>query len=411
MRNQSPELRQRLVTSGTGSGVWNLAYLEAGAFFRPIASDSAQSGPRPHIVLLDEIHEHRNSNVIEMMRAGTKGRRQALIFMITNSGYDRNSVCWNYHSYATKVAHRQLVDDAFFGYVCALDKNEDPFKSEKCWIKTNPSLGVTIQPDYIREQVTQAKGMPSKESIVRRLNFSQWVGAESPWISSDVWFNAADVYDIEFLRGRRCWGGLDLSSTQDLTALVLAFEPTETDPFWRLLPYFWLPEDGLQRKGERDGVDYMTWVKEGYLETTPGAAIDKSYIVQRLAEIVSIFDVSMIAYDRWRIEDLKQQLQNESIDIELIAFGQGFKDMGAAVDDFETLLLSKTIKHNSNPCLTWNAANVVLVSDPAGSRKPAKNKSTGRIDGIIASIMAISQAKKEPIGINLDDFIKNIMVG
>jgi phage terminase large subunit-like protein len=315
------------------------------------------------------------------------------------------SVCWNYHEYARKVSSGQLIDDSFFGYVCALDKGEDPFKDEKCWPKTNPSLGVTIKAEYLREQVTAAKGMPSKESVVRRLNFSQWVGAASPWIGSDVWMRAGENYTAEYLRGRKCWGGLDLSSTQDLTALVLAFEPTNDDKYWRLLPYFWLPDEGLQRKGERDGVDYLTWVNEGWLETTPGAAIDKGFIVQRIAEIDGMFDLTEIYYDRWRIADLRQQLSNESVDVTLADFGQGFKDMSPAVDIFEKLLLNNEIKHNNNPCLTWCAANAVVTSDPAGNRKPAKDKSTGRIDGIVASIMAVgcSMSQTANIIIGADD--------
>jgi len=389
MADLSPELSSRLIKSGTGEKTWNLAYPDSGSFFRSVSADDGQSGPRPHIVLLDEIHEHRNANVVEMMRAGTKGRRQALIFMITNSGHDRTSVCWNYHDYGIKVASGQINDDSFFSYVCAVDEGEDPFVDESCWIKTNPSLGVTINRKYLEEQVTQAKGMPSKESVVRRLNFSQWVGADSPWISSDVWFGCQEEYSVEQLFGRRCWGGLDLSSTQDLTSLVLSFEPTEEDPFWRLLPYFWLPEVGLMKKGERDGVDYLTWVRDGHLETTPGEAVDKAYIVQRLGDIVNQFDLQMIAYDRWRIKDLRTMAENEGLMINFCDFGQGFKDMSPAVDTLETRLINRELKHNGNPALTWCAANTVMMDDPTGNRKPAKNKSTGRIDGIVASVMAI----------------------
>lgn len=394
MCDLSPELSYRLTKSGTGEKCWNLSYLEAGSFFRPIAADDGQSGPRPHIALLDEIHEHKTANVVELMRAGTKGRRQALIFMITNSGHNKNTVCWHYHDYATKVASGQIQDDSFFSYVCALDENEDPLLDDGCWIKTNPSLGVTIQRQYLEEQVTQAKGMPSKESIVRRLNFSQWVGAESPWISSDVWFSCQDQYNANDLLGRRCYGGLDLSSTQDLTALVLLFEPTEYDPFWRLLAYFWLPEDGLKKKGELDGVDYLTWVRDGHLEVTPGKAVNKLFVIHRLAEIGSQFDLVVIGYDRWRIEDFKQQLSNEGVELNMEGFGQGFKDMAPAVSEFEAMLLDVKIKHNGNPCLTWNAANAVVVSDPAGNQKLAKDKSTGRIDGIVGGVMAVGMSIK-----------------
>ncbi|MGZ5532860.1 MAG: terminase TerL endonuclease subunit, partial [Methylomonas sp.] len=296
---------------------------------------------------------------------------------------------WNYHDYGIKVASGALNDDSFFSYVCALDEGEDPFLDESCWPKTNPSLGVTIQLQYLREQVIQAKGMPSKESIVRRLNFSQWVGADSPWISSDVWFGCQDSYDASMLQGRRCWGGLDLSSTTDLTSLVLTFEPTEDDPFWRLLPFFWVPAEGLLKKGERDGVDYLTWVREGWLEATPGPAIDKAYIIHRLGDISNQFDLQRIAYDRWRIKDLRTMAENEGLQIEFVDFGQGFKDMSPAVEKLEAGFISGQIKHNGSPPLTWCAANTVMLNDPADNRKPAKNKSTGRIDGIVASVMSV----------------------
>ena len=405
MVDLSIELSERLTKSGTGSSVWNLTYLEAGSFFRPVSADDGQSGPRPHIALLDEIHEHKNDNVVKMMRAGTKGRKQALIFMISNSGYDKSSVCWHYHDYATKVAAGQIHDDSFFSYVCALDEKDNPFDDEDCWIKTNPSLGVTITKKYLRELVTQAKGMPSSESIVRRLNFSQWVGAESPWISSDVWFEAQEDYNTGLLEGRRCYGGLDLSSTQDLTSLILNFEPTLLDPYWRILSFFWLPDEGLQKKGERDGVDYITWVREGHLQVTPGAAVDKLFVIHVLAELAGKYDIVTVAYDRWRMEDFKQQLINEGICIPLTAFGQGFKDMAPALDVFETALIGGKQKHNGNPCLTWNAANAVVVSDPAGNRKLAKDKSTGRIDGIVASVMASGVVSMMPEPKDLDGFL------
>jgi phage terminase large subunit-like protein len=410
MAELSPELSSRLIKSGRGEEAWNLAYPAASSYFRPISSDDKKSGNRPHFALLDEIHEHKNSTVIEMMRAGTKGRRQALIFMITNAGHDRTSVCWNYHDYATKVAAGQIEDDSFFSYVCALDEEDEPFQDENCWIKANPSLGVTIQKQYIQEQVVQARGMPSKESIVRRLNFCQWVGAENPWISPEVWFENREDYEPQSLHGRRCWGGLDLSSTQDLTALILLFEPTDTDPNWRLLPNFWLPAAGLDEKGKRDGVDYRTWVRQGWLETTPGAAIDKGFVLQRLAEMTADYDLQTVGYDRWRIEDLKQMADNDGIYIDFTPFGQGFKDMAPAVDEFERRLLARLLKHNGNPVMTWCAANTVVDTDPAGNRKPTKSKSTGRIDGIVAAVMAVGQTIGQEV-VNIDDFLNDPVFG
>ena len=394
MVDQSPQLTRRIHKSGVGANAWNLAYLQQGSFFRPISADDGQSGPRPHIALLDEIHEHRNGNVVEMLRAGTKSRRQALMFMITNSGVSKTSVCWEYHDYGAKVAAGQIEDDSFFSYICALDEGDEPFKDEDCWHKANPSLHDGLPGvKYLREQVREARGMPGKESIVRRLNFCQWVEAEAPWIGSDVWFSAQDKdFDPNGLLGRRCWGGLDLSSTQDLTALALLFEPSDADPQWRLVVHFWLPNDGLHDKADRDRVPYIVWRDAGYLHTTPGRAIDLLYVATQAAEIASLYDLQSIGYDRWQIEGFKQLIGREGISLPLEPFGQGYKDMAPAVNEFERLLISGLLRHGGNPVMTWCAANAVTVSDPAGNRKVAKDKATGRVDGIVAAIMAAGMA-------------------
>lgn len=395
MVDASPELSERITKSGGGLNVWNLAWLVRRNFFRPISSDDGQSGPRPHISLLDEIHEYKDGYVIEMLKAGQKSRRQPLLFGITNSGTDKRTICWDYHDYGAKVSAGQLQDDTFFAYICALDDGDDPFKDETCWPKANPSLRFGLPGlRYLREQVTQARGMPAKESIVRRLNFCQWVEAAAPWISSEVWFAGEDkTFPVERLRGRRCWAGLDLASTQDLTALVLLFEPTAEDEFWRLLPQFWIPGDGLDDKAYKDRVPYIAWRDAGYIEALPGRAINKLAVARRLVEITEQFDLRAVAYDRWRIEDLKMLLDQEGIALPLVPFGQGYKDMGPALDEFERRLVGATIRHNGNPCMTWCAANAVTVSDPAGNRKVAKDKATGRVDGIVAAIMAAGSSK------------------
>jgi phage terminase large subunit-like protein len=394
MVDQSPELNGRITKSGRGEKVWNLSYPKGDSFFRPVSADDGQSGLRPHISLLDEIHEHKNGNVVKMMRAGTKGRRQALMLMITNSGHNKNTVCWEYHDYGDKVCSGQHEDDAFFSYICALDEEDDPLNDESCWPKANPSLGVTIQPQYLRELVKEAKGMPSAESVVLRLNFCRWVGAESPWISQEVWVGAAANYTIEMMEGRRCYAGLDLSSTTDLTACIFVFEPTEEDPLWRIIPYFWLPKEGLGKKGEKDGVDYLKWVKDGYLETTPGKAISKLIVAQRVVQIASRLDLQIIGYDAWRIEDLKQLLADEGEELPLQPFGQGYKSMSPAIEEFERLLLNEQITHNANPVLTWCAANAVTEQDATENRKVSKAKATGRVDGIVATLNAIGMTLK-----------------
>lgn len=409
MRDLSPALTSRLSKSGVGENAWNLAYHANGSFFRPISADDGQSGPRPHISLLDEIHEHKTGYVVEMLKAGQKGRRQPLLFGITNSGTDKRTVCWEYHDYGAKVCAGQIIDDSFFAFICALDEGDDPFNDESCWGKANPSLAHGLPGlKYLREQVLQARGMPGKESIVRRLNFCQWVEAEAPWISADVWFGCAPETEVDAsaLYGRRCWGGLDLSSTQDLTAFALLFEPTEADPLWRLKVWFWLPGDGLHDKADRDRVPYIAWRDAGHLEALAGRAINKKAVLHRLATLASQFDMQEIAYDRWRIEDFQALVADEGVSLPpLVPFGQGFKDMAPAVDEFERLLLGSDVRHDGNPVMTWCAANAVVMTDPAGNRKIAKERAIGRVDGVVAAVMAAGRAmagKEEPKAVGLE---------
>jgi phage terminase large subunit-like protein len=413
MVDLSPELTHVIKKSGVGERTWNLAYLAGRSFFRPISSDDGQSGPRPHVSLLDEIHEHADNNVVEMLKAGQKNRRQPMMVMITNSGVDKNSVCWAYHDYAVKVASGALQDDSFFGFVCGLDKGEDPFKSEACWPKANPSLEEFDIPGlkYLREQVAAARGMPSKASLVRRLNFCEWVESVNPAIPRHVWEGAEDTeFDLGRLRGRRCWGGLDLSSTTDLTAAAYMFEPVADDPHWRLLVRLWIPGDELAAKEDRDKVPYIAWRDAGHIIALPGRAIDKLAVARQCAADAEAFDLQQLGYDRWRIEDFKRILDDEGIDLPLVPFGQGFQSMTPAVEAFETALvgvpakddtgnvkharLNKPLRHPGNPCLTWCAANAVYASDSAGCRKPDKKKATGRIDGIVAAIMASGLASR-----------------
>lgn len=422
MVNMSPKLAARLVQSGQHEKVWNLFYPSTNSFFRSIGSDeNSQSGPRPHISLLDEVHEHRTPAMVNMMRAGTKNRRRAMVVMITNSGSDKNSVAGQYHEQGKRVCAGTEQADTLFVFICSLDKGDDPFKDESCWPKVNPSLDFIAEGQtdgipgrvYLREQVDEAKGLPAKEAVVRRLNFCEWTQADSPWIGWDVWSQAEERVPMRVLRNRPAVAGLDLSSTTDLTAFALLFYPVEWDPHWRLLPYFWIPDHNLADRERRDKVPYLAWLAAKHLETTPGRAISKLHVLRRLATICAYFDVRKIAYDRWRIEDLRALMEEHDIELpELVAFGQGFKDMGPAVDEFERRLLGlplkgedeaeedpeadlladfepvETLRHDGNPVLTWNAGNAVTVSDPAGNRKVDKARAIGRIDGIVASIMA-----------------------
>jgi len=397
MYQQSPELFKRLHPSGLGEKTWNLAYPATGSFFRPIAADQGQSGPRPHIALVDELHEHPTNHVIEMLRAGFKSRRQPLLFAITNSGHDKTSPCGQYHDYALQVAAGIKSDDQFFGFVCDLDPTDDPFADEACWCKANPSLQEANLPglDYLRQQVKEARSLPSKQALVRRLNFCEWTQAESPWLSPTVWQPAARSYTLEQFRGRRAYAGLDLSSTTDLTSLVLVVEPEAAGEPWHTLTWAWMPDRDLVQRGHDDKVHYAQWVRDGYLLTTPGAAISKLDVLKRLVEIGGLLNIQTIGYDRWRIEDLRALADDAGIKLpELIEFGQGYKEMSPAIEQFETLLLSGQLVHDAHPVLTWCAANAVVVQDDAGNRKLSKRRASGRIDCMVAMVMAVGAAAR-----------------
>lgn len=430
MVNMSPSLAARIEQSGRNEKIWNLFYPNTNSFFRAISSDEGQSGPRPHMGLLDEVHEHKTAAVVEMMRAGTKSRRRALVAMITNSGSDKNSVAGQYHDLGVRVCRGEAIDDTFFAFICSLDEGDDPFKEEACWAKVNPSLDFIPEGRtdgipgrrYLREQVLAARGLPAKEAVVRRLNFCQWTAADNPWISGDVWLPAAEPVPMRVLRNRPCVGGLDLSSTTDLTSFVLLFYPTVADPHWRLLPYFWIPDHELDEREKRDRAPYRVWIKEGHLETTPGRAISKLHVLRRMQKICAYFDVRQIGYDRWRIEDLKElMIEHDILLPELVPFGQGYQSMGPAVDEFERRLLGmapqaldedgnvidlnpsdfevvETLRHDANPVLTMCAANAVTTSDPANNRKIDKAKSNGRIDGIVAAVIATGVSGSVPPG-------------
>lgn len=404
MVNQSPQLSSRLKKSGTGQSVWNLAYIAKNSFFRPISSDNGQSGPRPHMALIDEVHEHKNNNVVEMMRAGTKGRKQALIFMITNSGHDRTSVCYSYHEYGKSICAGTKEDDSFFAFICSLDEGDDPINDESCWPKANPSLGHTFNHKYLREQVTQAKGMPAKESIVRRLNFCQWVDSASPWLSSDTWTDCEDDIDINELAGEECYGGLDLSGTRDLTALGLYFPRVKT-----LLVEFWTPKDTLLDRERTDNVPYSLWEKQGFIHAPPGHAVDYSFVAERIADLSAQFDIKCIGFDQYRINYLEPVLVEANVYIPLVKHGQGYYKasesnlwMPRSIELFEKLITDKEIKIKINPCLRWNAASAVLEADAKDNRIFTKKKSTGRIDGVVAAAMAVGTAL-ESEGIDDDE--------
>lgn len=427
MVQQSPRLKDHLTTSG-GNPIWNLAHLESGSFFRPISSDDGQSGPRPHCALLDEIHEHKNSVVVDMLRAGTKGRRQALLFGITNSGTDRQSICFTLHEYGTKVAAGQLEDDSFFAYICAMDEGEDPLTDApdpelgypRSWAKANPSIGVTFPPKYLEEQVREARGMPAKESVVRRLNFCEWVDAVNPWIDGDLW-RACERESVAAPEAEEAvYLALDLGEKRDLAAAAHLVKGA--DGLLRGKLRFWTPKDTMEERERMDRVPYSAWVRAGHVNAVPGRSMDFSYIVAGLADW--LIAAKALAFDQWHIDNFLRALDNAGIaawiwdppdrvtgsGLKLVRHGQGWGGgaveldargqplpkktlwMPKSIGVLEDAVVSGRLEVERNPCLTWNSASAVIERDAAGNGKFEKRKSTGRIDGLVALCQAVGLA-------------------
>jgi phage terminase large subunit-like protein len=395
-RNASPAMMNASVEHAA-----NISFPALNSFFRPISSEGrGLDGKRVFFAGVDELHEHPSSVVLDKMRAGTKGWADALIFMITNSGYDRHSVCYQQHEYSLKVLEEVIENDAHFAYVCALDEEdrrvdkrtnlERWMHDEKCWLKVNPNLGVSIQPRDLRELVAEAREMPSKWNIVARLNFCIWTEQATRWLPMEKWTACALPVDAEALRGRECFGGLDLASTEDIAALVWLFPPVAEGERWQVLPRFWIPGDRIAERVKRARVPYDQWVKTGLIQATDGNITDYAYIREQILQDCERFRVREIAVDRWNATQLVTQLQEEGLNVSL--FGQGFASMSAPAKELERLVAGELLAHGGNPVLRWMAGNCAVSQDPAGNIKPDRSKATEKIDGIVALIMALGRA-------------------
>lgn len=402
MRDQSPHLTANVERSGKRKPI-NLAHLRSGSFFRPISAEGRSlDGKRVHCALIDEVHEHPNGQVIEKIKAGTKGRRQPLIVEITNSGFDRTSICYRHREYSERIVNGVVADDTWFAYVCAKDDGDDPMNDPSVWIKTNPNLGVSIGMQYLEQRVREAKGMPAAESLVRRLNFCEWVDAENPWISGTIWRRAERKIEWESLRGRRAFAAIDLSGTNDLTAAALAFPPDAANPKWAAWVHFWTPSDTLAERSRRDMVPYDQWVRDGLMTATPGRNVEYSFVAQWVADMQVEVRLQSLAFDPYRIKYLETELDEINIAIDLVPHGQGFFRsaesslwMPRSIEELEALLNREEIEIATNEVLRWNSASAVLVNDPKDNKIFTKRKSKGRIDGLQALAMAVGLARRK----------------
>jgi phage terminase large subunit-like protein len=365
---------------------------ETGSRYKALASDApAAHGLASSFIACDECAQWKRRELFDVLRTSMGKREEPLMAIIGTQSPHAQNIMSELVDYSVRIETGEFKDPSFYGAVYAVEDDADPYDEEN-WYKANPALGVFRSLEEIRTEAERAQRMATFEPAFRNLYLNQRVDAEPKAINPAEWSVCGGAVDIEALRGKRCFGGLDLSSTRDLTALVLYFP----DDDGAVLPFFWCPKDNLAAKEEQDHVPYRTWANQGHIFPTPGQAIDKTHIVHILAQLAALYDIEAIAYDRFGFQDLKALLDREGIALPLEQFGQGFVSMAPAVDALETLMLSGKMTHANHPVLTWCASNAVFDTDPAGNRKFSKNRSIDRIDGVVALAMAIGQAAKQP---------------
>lgn len=375
----------------------NIHILGTASKFEPLGADAdTQDGLNIHGVLADELHKWKTRDLWDVLETATGSRRQPVMLAITTAGYDRHSLCFQQHEYTEKILGGVLEDDSWFGIIYTIDE-EDAWDDESVWVKANPNLGVSKKWNDMRLLANRAKEMPSQLNAFQRLHLDIWTQSETKWISFEHWAACGGAVDALGLRGRTCYGGLDLSSNTDISAFLLAFPPMTEEDDLNILCRFFIPEDAILERVRRDRVPYDVWVRQGFITATPGSVIDYEWILHQIDEDSRSYDLREIAFDRWGATKIQTELMERGGEDWLVQFGQGFASMAAPMKELERLILEHKIAHGNHPVLNWMANNLVVRMDPAGNLKPDKDKSIEKIDGMVAMVMALDRAlRHEP---------------
>ena len=366
--------------------------METGSVYQALSSDAkTKHGFSASFIVYDELAQAPNRELYDVLTTSTAARAEPLAVVISTQNSDPHHIMSELVDYGQQVLDGVVDDPTFHATIYAAPMDADPW-DEATWYACNPALGDFRSLEEMRTTAAQARRIPAREATFRNLYLNQKVDCEQRFIPKAEWDACTGAVDIEELRGRPCWGGLDLSSTTDLTAFVLFFPEDKG----AVLPVFWAPKERLHEREDHDRVPYPLWEKQGFLRTTSGRAIDKWAVARDVAELAGIFDLQGLAFDRWRFEDFQKILVDEGIELPLKQWGQGYRDMGPAVDALESAILDRRIRQDQHPVLTWCCSNVKVSLDPAGARKFDKDKSRERIDGMQALCMAVGLWAREP---------------
>ncbi len=374
-----------------------MVYQPTGSIYQVLSSEVAtKHGLNVSACIFDELHTQPTRALYDVMTQGSgDARKQPLWFFLTTAGTDRNSVCWEVHQKALDILEGRKHDPRFYPVVYGLPDDAD-WQDEQNWYKCNPSLGYTITIDKVRDAYRKALETPADENMFRQLRLNQWVKQSIRWMPMDKWDECGAPVIPSDLEGRVCYAGLDLSSTSDLTTLVLVFPPSDEVEPYQILPFFWLPEETLPLRVRRDHVMYDVWEKQGFLQTTEGNVVHYGLIEKFICELGERYNIREIAYDRWNATQMVQNLEDDGYT--MIPFGQGFRDMSPPTKELMRLVLEHRLAHGGHPVLRWNMDNAFVRTDPAGNLKIDKQKSTEKVDGAVALVMALDRAMKNQNG-------------
>jgi phage terminase large subunit-like protein len=393
MVRASPALSSRLKAVASMKRILNP---KTESWYQALSAEvHTKEGLNIHGLIFDELHAQPTRALWDTLIYGGAARRQPLSISITTAGYDKESICYEQHRYAKAILAGEIVDHQFFSFIAAAQE-EDDWTDPAVWRKANPSYGITISEDSFKADALEAQNSAARENAFRRYRLNQWTEQDVRWLQMERWdeCDIAIVYEgeIEPLAGKLCYAGLDLASTTDLAALVLLFP--DTDGSYDILCWFWAPERACRERERTNKTRYDAWVRQGLITQTPGDVVDYDRIRVKILELGELYDIREIAIDRWNSTQLATQLQGDGF--EVVGFGQGFASMTAPTKELESLMLSGKLRHGGNPVLRWMAGNVTVETDAAGNLKPSKKKSTEKIDGIVALIMALGRAMVRP---------------
>lgn len=388
MVEMSPALMKRSKLMGATKRIVN--YGNAGYYQVLSAEVGGKHGFSVSGLVFDEIHTQPNRQLYDVLTKGSSDARQnPLHFIITTAGNDRHSIAYELHTKAVDILEGRRVDPTFYPVVYGLKDDED-WEDEANWYKVNPSLGYTVDVERLRDAYREAKQNPADEITFKWLRCNMWVSSTVAWIPDAIYMRGNEPIDMASLEGRDCYAGLDLSSTGDITALVLIFPPRDEDEKFVLLPYFWIPEETIPKRVKANSVPYDIWEKQGYIMSTEGNVIHYDFIEKFIMDLSEKYHILEIAVDRWNATHVIQNLEDNGLT--MVPFGQGFASMSAPTKEFYRLLMEGKIIHGGHPVMRWMAGNVVVDTDPAGNIKVTKAKSKEKIDGIVAAIMALDRA-------------------